>query len=223
MKKSTFFIVLTGLIFFVGTCFAQNENMLFTSSDQSKEAFSNNIFSCYESVERKDGYKIFAGEDTISFPYYTTVKMEVVGGVFWVIQKPWTVFIVEKGKITRRFDCRNTISGFYQLSSTNQTQSLAYNIDGRDGKDGRDGVNGKDGRDGRDGQVPPITVLLVDDNGFPWATLIVATLTAVVGVLAYLVVDRYYDQQKKDSPTGGPPITNALPPAKLIFGGKIIF
>jgi len=93
----------------------QNENMLFISSNQSREAFNNNIFLCYESVDRKNGYKIFEGEDTISFPYYTTVKMEVVGGTFWVIQEPWTVFITRRSKITRRFDCRNIISGFYRL------------------------------------------------------------------------------------------------------------
>ena len=70
----------------------------------------------YESIHRGNGYQpLQKGQDTMSFPYDVGVKLDVVGGRFWVIQKAGTIFVKENGKIIKRYDCSNKISGFCYL------------------------------------------------------------------------------------------------------------
>lgn len=90
--------------------------MLFKKKDQLKEAASIRTLIYYESVYRENGYQpLKKGQDTISFPYPVGVKMKVVGGIFWVGQKPFTKFVKENNKVIKRVDCSNEISGFCYL------------------------------------------------------------------------------------------------------------
>ncbi|MFA5751148.1 MAG: hypothetical protein WC898_02555 [Candidatus Paceibacterota bacterium] len=111
MKKLLFI-----LVFFSFVCAsAQTKMKKFLSLPQLQEAVDLGTVNFYE-PQFLSGHKSLAdGEDTISFPYPTGVKMTVVGGHYWVLQKPGTVFVVKKGETTpiRRLDCGNKISGFF--------------------------------------------------------------------------------------------------------------
>ena len=87
-----------------------------TTMEATFEAFDNGIFGIYV-PQYFEGHKDLApGESKISYPYYVAVKMHIVGGVYWVIQDPGTVFVIDSyGKILRRWDCGNTIEGAYSL------------------------------------------------------------------------------------------------------------
>lgn len=111
MKKLLLFI----MIFSFVCASAQTKLKKFSSLDQLQEAVDLETVDFYE-PQYLSGHKGLAdGEDTISLPYPTGVKMTVVGGHYWVLQKPGTVFVAKMGeKIPlRRFDCGNKISGFF--------------------------------------------------------------------------------------------------------------
>jgi hypothetical protein len=145
------------LLFFIslGILTAQEKKQIFTSQDEAREAYTIGTSDYYESIDRKNGYKLFAEEDTVSFPYDVIVKMDVVGGTFWVIQKSGTKFVVIKDKkITRRYDCRNKISGFGRLPSPPPPITLISQIQipGPKGDKGDKGDRGFPGKNGRDGK-----------------------------------------------------------------------
>lgn len=107
MKKIIF-------IFVIFSSFALGQGIKkFDSLDQLKEAVEIGTASFYE-PQYFSGHKNLApGEELVSFPHPTGVKMQVVGGVFWVLQRPGTKFIGRDKKIIRRWDCGNRISGFF--------------------------------------------------------------------------------------------------------------
>ena len=135
---------------------AQEKKKVFTSPDELRESYSINTYDYYESVYQKNGYKLFAGEDTVSFPYDVAVRMEVVGGIFWTIQKAGTKFITIGKKIVRRWDCRNKISGFFRLpEKTVEEKEGSYiplsmlaqlRVPGPKGDKGDKGDPGRDGK-----------------------------------------------------------------------------
>jgi hypothetical protein len=111
MKNIIIFLLFSG---FLIPLVAQGQ--LFKDQTELKESFAIGTYNYYESIYRKNGYQpLQKGQDTISFPYSVGVKMSVVGGTFWVAQKPRTIFVTENKKIVKRYDCDNKISGFCYL------------------------------------------------------------------------------------------------------------
>lgn len=110
MKNVIFFLFLLGI-----SMFAQKQQ-LFKDPSALKESFTIGTCDFYESIYRKNGSQpLKKGQDTVSFPYPVGVKMDVVGGRFWVAQKAGTVFVRENEKVIKRYDCANNISGFMKL------------------------------------------------------------------------------------------------------------
>jgi len=203
MKNVIFFIFLFAVVIT-----AQEKKAVFASKEEAIESYNIGTFQYYIPTYLSGHKKLSGGEEIVSFPQDASVRMDVVGGNFWTIQKAGTKFVSVDGIIVRRWDCGNKITFFEVLPPPVTQTSLAF----------------KPGEYGRGGDNPPIQNLQisVDNDSFPWPTLIVATLTAVIGYLAYLVVNRYYDSQR----TGGPPVVNTLPTsAKIVFGfgGRIDF
>lgn len=124
MKKALFILLLLGFIaLVVGTCNAQTK---WASKEEAEEFFSLN----YQNIDNHiyvpkylKGHKTLSeNERIIMFSDYVTVKMKVVGGVFWVIQEPKTRFVAnENEKIVRLEICGNKISGFKKLDISETT------------------------------------------------------------------------------------------------------
>src|SRR3989344_5427315 len=121
MKKVFLVLIAIAIIIFLfgfaQTCFAQDKK--WASKEEAGEFFELNKDNISENIyEPKDlkGFKeIGGGEEIVTFPYYATAKMAIIGGTFWVIQKPGTEFVAKNRKVIRLKKCGNKISGFYKL------------------------------------------------------------------------------------------------------------
>ena len=175
MKNIIIFLLSFGVL----SIFAQDNK--FVKKEQADEAFANNLYFCYEPKFFDGHKKLGAGEDTISFSRYTLIKMAIVGGRFWVIQKPGTVFVVRDKKIIRRWDCGNEITGFDRLPQPEIKKEEAFiplsmlsqlKITGPKGEKGNRGERGFPGKDGKDGE-----------SSSTWLLWTIAGVTTVVAIL----------------------------------------
>lgn len=154
--------------------------------DLNVENIENNI---YEPRDRKGFREIRFGEKIATFPYYVSVKMSVVGGTYWVIQRPMTKFVARGDKVIGLYKCGNRISGFYRLpllsSNTDNypppERSLAFKPE-----KGDKGDKGDPGRDGKDATFSwtPITIgvgtgIGVLVGGYGFRTTVTTTVTDV--------------------------------------------
>ncbi|HAS80961.1 TPA: hypothetical protein DD445_02050 [Candidatus Nomurabacteria bacterium] len=96
---------------------------------ESREFFELNISTIndniYYPIDKSRFKETGPDERIVTFPYYVTVKMDVVGGTFWVIQEPETEFVAKGNKVIKLYECGNRISGFYILQKPTTT-SLAF-------------------------------------------------------------------------------------------------
>jgi len=114
-------------------------------------------------------------------------------------------FSGETIKTSIAFVCGNPVKFLNDLDRSRTqvvlTKSLAFKpefIKGEKGDKGDPGING------RDGEISPITI--INEAGFPWTTLIIASGFVVVAYITYLVVRAIINYHEKDSsPTITPP------------------
>lgn len=106
MKKLIIFM----LFFLFCTAILAAQQKKFNTKEELIEADEIGTAGFYESSFKLGHVKLSAGESEKTFPDRIFVKMHVVGGNFWVLQKSGTVFIADStGKIIRREDCGNKI------------------------------------------------------------------------------------------------------------------
>lgn len=156
MKNLIMFFV----IFFILAVTLTAQDKKWGTWQEAKEFYELNIVTINDNIYEPSNVKGFkktgVGEEIKTFQYYVTVKMDIVGGTFWVIQEPGTEFVVRGNKVVRLYECGNRISGFYSLESSSlPMKSLAFKCE-KDDKGNRDyytPIISKDCDDNCDGNI----------------------------------------------------------------------
>ncbi|OIO29341.1 hypothetical protein COX93_00755 [Candidatus Nomurabacteria bacterium CG_4_10_14_0_2_um_filter_30_12] len=207
MKSLMFFVIIVFTITLIG------QDKKWGTKEEAREAFSNGIYQSY-SPQFFSGHKdLGVGEDTISFPQFTLVKMIIVGGRFWVIQDPWVKFVIKDRKIIRRWDCGNEVSGFYRLPTPDnpppqieksvsvKTDSISINVN----------VDVKVSPDPRN-TIPIALAGVIEENGGDWYIVAIVFLITAAAVAIAAILKPHYE-------TPAPIATPTILPPDVITGG----
>lgn len=208
MKKALLVLIAIAIIIFIfgfaQTCFAQDKK--WASKEEAGEFFElnkNNISeNIYEPRDLKGFREIGVGEEIVTFPYYATVKMAIISGTFWVIQKPETEFVAKNGKVIRLKKCGNKISGFFKLPlsssplsiTTPVTESLIFKSEKEE--KGDRGDKGDKGDPGKDGESI--------ESSSSWPLVIVAAIITA-GAVAIAFILRNNEKKDEKASTITPP------------------
>ena len=216
MKNINFLSFLFFFLFlFPVTMTAQEKEKIFASKEEAIEAFDIGTLSFYEPTHFSGFIEISGEERLVNFSYPIFVKMEVVGGIFWVVQKPGIEFVEKNEKIIRRWDCGNKI---FEVFFPPPVTEIPQNFEKKDLLELEAQVKALSKKIDNRKKVP----IIPSSNGFKfwhssWPLLIGGV---ILGITSYLLF--WNDSRPLEVDTGptGPEV-KTLGSLKLSFGFKL--